>query len=122
MKVLADENVPRVVVGALRTAGHDVAWIAEIAPGLRDLDVLAKAAAEWRLLITLDKDFGELAFSVGLPAESGVLLVRAHGLSAQQLATLVKGVLGDRDDWRARFAVLTAQRLRVREMPEPTTS
>jgi len=61
-KFLANENVPGEVVEAARQAGHDVAWIVERSPGAGDDAVLATALAESRVLVTFDKDFGEMAF------------------------------------------------------------
>lgn len=77
---LANENVPGEVTAGVRQAGHDLAWISEISPGATDEAVLALALAEKRVLITFDKDFGELAFRRGLRATPGVLLLRlAYG-------------------------------------------
>jgi hypothetical protein len=66
--LLADENVPGAVVAALRQQGHDVAWIHEDAPGRPDPEVLERAQQEHRVVVTFDKDFGELAFRRGLAA------------------------------------------------------
>lgn len=68
MRVLADENLPGRLVAALRSDGHDVMWVRTKAPGSDDPTVLAMAAAERRILVTFDKDFGELAANFGLPA------------------------------------------------------
>lgn len=76
MRLLANENVPRVVVGQLRDMGHDVAWVTEVAPGLPDSGVLRLGREESRVLLTFDRDFGELAFRACLPATSGVILLR----------------------------------------------
>ena len=65
MRILANENMPADAVDALRSAGHDVAWVRVDAPGSPDEAVLARAAAEHRLLITFDKDFGDLDFGAG---------------------------------------------------------
>jgi len=62
VRVLADENVPKKAVEALRERGHDVLWVAEVAPGSKDEEVLALAIREGRILLTFDKDFGERAF------------------------------------------------------------
>jgi predicted nuclease of predicted toxin-antitoxin system len=70
MRILADENVPGPVVTALCKAGHDVVWTKEGSPGARDRDVLARAQSEERLVVTHDKDFGELAVRYALPAAS----------------------------------------------------
>ena len=61
MRLCANENVPGDCVAALRQRGHDVRWIREVAGGSGDDAVLVRAQAESRVLITFDKDFGELA-------------------------------------------------------------
>jgi predicted nuclease of predicted toxin-antitoxin system len=65
MHFLANENFPLDVVEALRSEGHDVAWIRTDAPGSKDPDILKRAVAENRILLTFDKDFGDLAFQFG---------------------------------------------------------
>jgi len=59
---LADECVSASLVRELRSAGHDVLYIAEFAASLSDVEVMALASREGRLLLTADKDFGELVF------------------------------------------------------------
>ena len=76
MRWLCDENVPRLLVDALRQKGHDVVWIGELSPGIGDPDVLALALRERRICLTFDKDFGELAAIRTLPSGSGVVLLR----------------------------------------------
>ena len=71
MRILANENFPADAVSALRDRGHDVAWIRTDSPGITDKDVLDRAQREDRILITFDKDFGELAFRLKLPSLSG---------------------------------------------------
>jgi predicted nuclease of predicted toxin-antitoxin system len=61
MRFLANENFPGAAVTALQAAGHEVVWVRTAAPGASDPDVLAWAAREQRVLLTFDKDFGELA-------------------------------------------------------------
>jgi predicted nuclease of predicted toxin-antitoxin system len=61
MRFLADENFPG--AAALRAAGSDVVWVRIAAPGSSDSEILAWAAREERILLTFDKDFGELAAS-----------------------------------------------------------
>lgn len=65
MLLCANENVPGDCVTELRARGHDVLWIRETAPGIADELVLETARSGGRLLITLDKDFGELVFHRG---------------------------------------------------------
>jgi predicted nuclease of predicted toxin-antitoxin system len=73
---LADECVPARLVKQLRDAGHEVSYIAEEAPSTEDGDVLEWALREKRLLLTEDKDFGELVFGETIHASFGVVLLR----------------------------------------------
>lgn len=68
MRFLANENFPGSAVAALEAAGHNVVWVRTAAPGSDDLDVLAWAARELRILVTFDKGFGELARASALPS------------------------------------------------------
>jgi predicted nuclease of predicted toxin-antitoxin system len=72
---LADECVAAPLVSALRSDGHDVLYVAEVAAGLSDSDVVALALREHRLLLTEDKDFGDLVFRRE-HAIPGVVLLR----------------------------------------------
>ena len=76
MRFLANENFPGDAVTQLKAAGHDIVWVRTAAPGMKDEDVLAWAAREARIVLTFDKDFGELAWRAGLPASSGIVLLR----------------------------------------------
>jgi predicted nuclease of predicted toxin-antitoxin system len=62
MRILADENCPGDLVTALRSDGYDVVWIRMDAPDSNDPAILTRAQAERRIILTFDKDFGELAF------------------------------------------------------------
>lgn len=80
MRFLADEGVDRAIVGALSSDGHDVRWMAEELGGAKDDDVLGAAVGDARILITEDKDFGELVYRRRLH-HRGVVLVRVDGIS-----------------------------------------
>ena len=79
MRILANENFPGPVIAALRERGHDVLSVKATMRGADDPAVLRRAQADDRLVVTFDKDFGELAFRFGLPASSGVVLFRLSG-------------------------------------------
>ena len=99
MRFLANENFPGDAVRALRARAHDVAWIRTDNPGSSDQEVLARAMREHRVLVTFDKDFGELAWKAGLPAECGIVLfpaarqLRATGRSPGQSRQLERPFL-----------------------------
>ena len=82
---------------ALCSAGFDVAYAAESDPSVADDVPLAKAAAEGRLLLTSDKDFGELVYRLR-KVNDGVLLIRLSGLSAELKARLVVEAISTRSD------------------------
>lgn len=76
MRWLVDECVSAALVVALRDAGHDVAYVAEDAPSTNDSDLLEVALRDKRLLLTDDKDFGELVFGATVQRSFGVVLMR----------------------------------------------
>jgi len=117
MRLLANENFPADAVDALRARGHDLAWVRTDAPGSSDLQVLARAGSEDRLLITFDKDFGELAFRVGVAAPSGIVLFRIRLSSSNQVAQRAVAVLESRADWAGHFAVVLDDRVRMTLLP-----
>ena len=119
MKLLADESFPRSAVRVLREQGFDVAAVAEDNAGSNDEDVLAKCTAENRTLLTLDKDFGELVFHRGLPAECGVLLFRVDAASPSKFCEIASAALRSRADWSGSFAVVTRDRIRLKVKPFP---
>jgi predicted nuclease of predicted toxin-antitoxin system len=121
LRLLADENFPAEAVAHLRKRGHDVAWVRSDDPGAADRVVLERARREERLLLTFDKDFGELAFRFGLPATSGIVLFRIESASPGALTQRLTEVLEARDDWAGHFAVVEAHRLRLVALPGPGT-
>lgn len=66
MDFLADENFPLVSIRLLRNAGHNVVSVIEATPGGKDRDVLKRAHEENRVVLTFDKDYGELISAQGI--------------------------------------------------------
>jgi ABC-type lipoprotein export system ATPase subunit len=87
---VAPAGAPDDVIRALRADSLDVAWIRELSPGIDDETVLARAQAENRVLLTFDKDFGELVRhrrrTRGLRLLRGALLIAAAALAVLGLA------------------------------------
>jgi len=117
VRILANENFPGLAVSALTERGHDVMWIRTVAPGISDQDILARAQAEGRVLITFDKDFGELAFRHGLPSTCGVVLFRIAAPSPERVAEVAARSLESRDDWQGHFSVVEDARIRMTPLP-----
>jgi predicted nuclease of predicted toxin-antitoxin system len=76
MRLLADENVPYPSVRLLREAGYEVESMSEIAPGAPDTEVLRRAQTGRQVLITFDRDFGELVYHRGAPAPRAIVYLR----------------------------------------------
>jgi predicted nuclease of predicted toxin-antitoxin system len=113
--IVADESVDGLTVERLRGAGHHVLSVAEWEPGIRDKDVLRKALEAKAILLTADKDFGELVFRQGLP-HSGVVLTRLAGLSLEERAELVTQLFAEHpDELGSSFAVLDERAIRLRK-------
>jgi predicted nuclease of predicted toxin-antitoxin system len=117
MRILANENFPEEAVEALRARGHDVVWIRTDAPGSDDREILSRAADDGRVLITFDKDFGELAFRARLSTPSGIILFRIVPISSSYIAEIAVAVLETRDDWSGYFSVVEENRVRMTPLP-----
>ena len=117
MRFLANENFPGDAVAALESAGHDIVWVRVAAPGSKDEDILAWAKRERRVLLTFDKDFGELAWRVGLPASCGIVLFRLPMPRAAEVGSVLAARIAERTDWVGHFAVIERGRIRMRQFP-----
>ena len=115
MNFVADESVEQLVIDRLRADAHDVYSIDELAPGALDEFVLSIAASQQRLLITSDKDFGELVFRLGR-ANQGVVLLRLVGLSNELKADSVSEALRlHGSEFPGAFVVIEPGRIRIRK-------
>lgn len=117
MRWLADECIDAGLVAYLRHSGHDVLSMAEIAPAANDAEVMALALREGRLLLTEDKDFGDLVFRRGARVP-GIVLLRLdpaqHALKRQRLDAAMtrfgeQGLLG-------RYMIIEEARFRSRPL------
>jgi predicted nuclease of predicted toxin-antitoxin system len=114
--ICADENFPGQAVHLLREDGHDVLWMAEQGPKTADVDVLALADAEGRLLVTFDKDFGELAVRRRLRATSGIVLFRIKVIDPEETARRLVRILESGVRWQGHFSVVTDRLTRQRPL------
>lgn len=114
---LADESCDFAVVRALRSAGYDVLAIAELAPQTPDTEVIDLAADKRRVLLTEDKDFGQLVYAE-LRESSGVILIRFPTAEREALpATVLDAVNELQERLFGAFIVLTPQRIRIGREP-----
>lgn len=116
MNILADESVEKGVVQRLRRDGHDVNYVAELSPGIMDEEVLALAREDITLLLTADKDFGELIFRQRY-VKRGIVLYRLAGLSSPEKAEIISLAIAERgDELLNSFSVITEKAVRVRRV------
>ncbi len=114
MNLLADECVATEVVARLRADGHSVEAAGETDPGAADDDVLTRAVAAGQVLVTADKDFGELVYRLRR-VHAGVVLLRLAGMSSADRAALVSEVFRERAaDLPGNFTVIEPATVRVR--------
>ncbi|MGQ9851377.1 MAG: DUF5615 family PIN-like protein [Aggregatilineaceae bacterium] len=118
MNFLADESVDLPVVERLRRDGHFVAYVTELGPGMTDDEVLSLANQQAFLLLTADKDFGEMVFRQRLHAH-GIVLIRLAGLSPTRKAEMVALAVREHGAELLRsFAVIMPGVLRIRRITE----
>ena len=118
MRLLTNENMPASLIQRLRLLGHDVLSVKESLKGEDDQVILARAQLEARILLTQDKDFGELAFRAGLAADCGVILFRLPGDDPQADQQRMVDVIESRTDWAGMFSVVEQFRIRLRPLPQ----
>lgn len=117
MRFLADENAADQIAVRLRADGHDVESVAQVASGVDDQTVLAMAAQSGAIVVTDDKDFGDLVMVQGLPT-AGVILLRLEGMPPSDRAERVSGVVQAHGAQLAgAFTVVTKRAVRVRNVP-----
>jgi predicted nuclease of predicted toxin-antitoxin system len=119
VKLLIDESLQQDLTGILAEAGHNAVHVTDLGlQGATDDEVLARADAEGRIVVTADTDFGTLLALSGAPGPSVVLLRRPGRRSAERARAILL-VLTLVDEQLNRGAVVTVEqtRLRIRELP-----
>jgi predicted nuclease of predicted toxin-antitoxin system len=120
MNMFADESVAAPIILRLRSDGHTVLSIRELAPGSPDIDVLNQARQASSVLLTEDKDFGELVYR-DKSFHHGIVLIRLAGLSRERRAELVSQVMRDHaTELSGSFTVISAGGARIRRIITPS--
>lgn len=114
MRFVADECLDGRIIKRLIADGHDLVVVRTELTGRNDGDVLRITRERDALLITEDKDFGELVFRLKA-VHAGVLLVRMHGLTgAEQAERVSQSVKDHADELLNAFTVISGKRMRIR--------
>lgn len=117
MRFLADESCDFSIVRALRMAGYDVTAVSETAPRVEDSDVVKLAVREKRILLTEDKDFGQLVFAHGQKT-AGVIFLRFPISARKQISKdVVRLVKQQGDELAGCFITVQPGRIRISRVP-----
>lgn len=118
MRFLVDESCDFAVVRALPATGHDVLAVAELALGSDDAIVMDMAFRENRVLLTEDKDFGQLAYAHSQQS-SGVILIRYPTSARKALPNAVVALMSElASDLMGNFVVMRPGQVRIgRRLP-----
>lgn len=114
MKFLADEGVDQQIVDRLRFDGHEVWYVTEMEPGISDDIVLHRANQEKAILLTADKDFGDLVYRLKR-ISTGVILTRLAGLSPARKAEIISIAINRHlSELENAFTVIVPGSIRIR--------
>ena len=116
MNFLVDECCDAALVNALRTNGHDVVYVMEDLKGATDEEVLEHALSERRILITEDKDFGELVYRLRRPA-NGIILLRFDVIDrSMKIPRLLELIKNENHRLMGAFVALDVNKIRIRPL------
>jgi predicted nuclease of predicted toxin-antitoxin system len=116
MKVLVDIGVGKAVETWLATQGIDVVAVRSIDPRMGDAAILHLAVVEQRVVITMDKDFGELVVRAG-QSHAGVLLLRLDDARSEEKVAIVNQIFAQHaDNLVGNFCIYQNGRLRIRRL------
>ncbi len=112
MRFLADENIPRRVIDLISESGHDILWIKNIAPRSSDDRILSMAEAGGRIILTFDRDFGQLVYEKKLLMTQGIIYFRLDGLTPSKMAEVVVDALNSSATFQGYFTVVPKTKIR----------
>ncbi len=118
MKWLADENIPNGAIAFLRHRGQEVYSVAELAPGAPDERVIQLAVERQFILLSFDRDHGDLIFGQAVIPPPAVVYLRLYPPNPEALERILSGLieLGE-DALTGQFTVVTFDGIRQRTLP-----
>lgn len=120
MQFLANENFPMFSVNKLRDTGYSVIAISQLMPGAKDERVLEYANSNSQIILTFDRDYGELIYKQGLPLPEGIIYLRFIPLTPEEPADLILTLLANQHIYlQGRFTIVRRNNVRQRPLPKP---
>ena len=115
LKFLIDVGVGKKSRNGLKMRGYDIKNVRDINPRMLDREILKIAVSEKRMVITMDKDFGELVYNSGL-LHAGVLLLRLEDAKSNEKVKIVENILEKYSDMLLnKFCVFKDEKLRIKK-------
>jgi predicted nuclease of predicted toxin-antitoxin system len=119
MKLLADENIPLLMVRQLEEKGYDIKYISTENAGIPDEEVIDLANKEERVLITFDSDFGDLIFKKKKTIKTGVIFLRLGQFMPNEPGEIMLSLLEENKlDFSGKISVVTKETVRQRKIME----
>ena len=119
MDFLANENFPFLSIKLLRNTGHNVASVIEEAPGSKDIDILKRAHIENRVILTFDRDYGELIYRHRAFIPGGVVYFRFDPSTPKKPAEILSKIIKEgKISILGKFTVIERDRIRQRTLHE----
>jgi predicted nuclease of predicted toxin-antitoxin system len=115
IRFLANENVPIATVRKLQKEGFDVISISETFPSIKDEAVILFASAEHRIIITFDRDYGELIFRRGVQPPTGIIYFRIREFQPEKPAQILLDLLPIYE-FEEYFTVITEKSIRQKKL------
>ncbi len=116
MIFIADENIDRPIIERLRLDGHTLISILETGRGISDKEVLELSDVNEALLLTIDKDFGEIIYRTK-NRSSGIILIRLAGLTNAEKADIVSECINKYgSEMLNSFSVISKKSVRIRKL------
>jgi len=118
MKFLADENFPMPSMKLLRNLGFDIAHVAENYQSESDMAIMGLARQQDRIIITFDRDFGELIFKRHQPAPAGVIYLRFEPTYPTETGEILAALFeSGAVNFAGKFTVISDGQIRQRPLP-----
>jgi len=113
MKLLANENFPLESVYFLKSKNIDIISIQENFAGMTDIEVLKKTQKEGRIILTFDKDYGELIYKSKVKFTAGIVFFRLIPKSALSSGKLIYRII-KKIRLEKRFTIISSKQIRQR--------
>lgn len=115
MRFLANENFPLFSARLLISQGYEVSCISEDMPGAKDLEILQRAIAEKLVILTFDRDYGELIYRYNSPLPEGLIFFRFRPATPEEPAEILLRMIKEGSvSLAGKFTVVERGRIRQR--------